>query len=231
MKTDDKKNLKSGIAAGISSTVGSAAGAVGGIALADNTAQAAETPNNSPQHTDAVPNHAQAPHKPNEHIATPEPAPEPTPAPVPAPEPEPAPEPTPAPVPVPEPEPIPEPEPVPTPEPVPAPEPEVQVVGYETVDNVDGTQSDVAYLMVNNTPVAIVDIDQDGLADAMLADSNMNGQLEDNEIVDISNENIAMSPLQDLAEEADSAGTDDYYADNTNLPDYTNDADVTDYIA
>lgn len=215
MKTDDKKNLKSGIAAGISSTVGSAAGAVGGIALADNTAQAAETPNNSPQHTDAVPNHAQAPHKPNEHIATPEPAPEPTPAPVP----------------VPEPEPIPEPEPVPTPEPVPAPEPEVQVVGYETVDNVDGTQSDVAYMMVNNTPVAIVDIDQDGLADAMLADSNMNGQLEDNEIVDISNENIAMSPLQDLAEEADSAGTDDYYADNTNLPDYTNDADVTDYIA
>ena len=86
-------------------------------------------------------------------------------------------------------------------------------------------------MMVNNTPVAIVDIDQDGLADAMLADSNMNGQLEDNEIVDISNENIAMSPLQDLAEEADSAGTDDYYADNTNLPDYTNDADVTDYIA
>lgn len=221
MKTDDKKNLKSGIAAGISSTVGSAAGAVGGIALADNTAQAAETPNNSPQHTDAVPNHAQAPHKPNEHIATPEPAPEPAPAPVPVPEPEP----------IPEPEPDPEPEPVPTPEPGPAPEPEVQVVGYETVDNVDGTQSDVAYLMVNNTPVAIVDIDQDGLADAMLADSNMNGQLEDNEIVDISNENIAMSPLQDLAEEADSAGTDDYYADNTNLPDYTNDADVTDYIA
>lgn len=209
MKTDDKKNLKSGIAAGISSTVGSAAGAVGGIALADNTAQAAEPPNNSPQHTDAVPNHAQAPHKPNEHIATPEPAPEPTPAPVP----------------------VPEPEPIPEPEPVPTPEPEVQVVGYETVDNVDGTQSDVAYLMVNNTPVAIVDIDQDGLADAMLADSNMNGQLEDNEIVDISNENIAMSPLQDLAEEADSAGTDDYYADNTNLPDYTNDADVTDYIA
>lgn len=223
MKTDDKKNLKSGIAAGISSTVGSAAGAVGGIALADNTAQAAETPNNSPQHADAVPNHAQAPHKPNEHIATPEPAPEP----------EPAPAPTPAPVPVPEPEPIPEPEPdpEPEPEPVPTPEPEVQVVGYETVDNVDGTQSDVAYLTVNNTPVAIVDIDQDGLADAMLADSNMNGQLEDNEIVDISNENIAMSPLQDLAEEADSAGTDDYYADNTNLPDYTNDADVTDYIA
>lgn len=227
MKTDDKKNLKSGIAAGISSTVGSAAGAVGGIALADNTAQAAETPNNSPQHTDAVPNHAQAPHKPNEHIATPEPAPEPEPAPAPTPAPVPVPEPEP----IPEPEPDPEPEPAPTPEPVPTPEPEVQVVGYETVDNVDGTQSDVAYMMVNNTPVAIVDIDQDGLADAMLADSNMNGQLEDNEIVDISNENIAMSPLQDLAEEADSAGTDDYYADNTNLPDYTNDADVTDYIA
>lgn len=211
MNAEDKKNVKSSVAVGAGSTVGSAAGAVGGIAFA-NTMQAAETTNeqqhNEPQHTTPVhePQHSDT------HVVTPEPAPEPAPVP----------EPTPAPTPEPTPEPAPAPE--------PTPDPEVQVVGYETVDNGDGSQSDVAYMMVGEVPVAVIDTDRDNVADVMVADMNQNGVVEDDEIVDMSEQNIAMAPLQAAAEESGLIADGDIYADN-NLPDYTNDADVTEYMA
>ena len=72
---------------------------------------------------------------------------------------------------------------------------------------------------VNGHEVLIVDIDQDGIADAALCDVDNDGQVE---IADLSGENMAM-PEQ-------SAG-DAYMAQADNAPDYMNDANVGMYEA
>ena len=131
----------------------------------------------------------------------------------------------------------PEPAPTPTqcPNPEPEPEIEVEVVAYETVTNSDGSQSDVAVLNVNDTPVLLADVDQNGTADLLAADFNQNGELEAEEIIDISDEQVSMQPFAEMAEAAGQAGGDNYYADNNysdnDLPDYVNDADVSTFMA
>ena len=121
-------------------------------------------------------------------------------------------------------------EPNPTPEPIPASEPrpesEIEVVSYETVTNEDGSQMDVAVVNAQGQAVMIADVDQNGLADIMASDLNYNGQLENGEIVDVSDQNIAMQPLQDAA----NMNGNNMVA-QTGEPDYINDANVDDYIA
>lgn len=114
------------------------------------------------------------------------------------------------------------------PEPVVIPEAEVEVVGYETLTVDDGSQIDVAVASVDGELVMVADIDQDGKADVMAADLNGNGQLEENEIIDVSGTDIAMEPLQQAAvsnmeDTSQLALNDD--------SDYINNADVNDYIA
>lgn len=111
-------------------------------------------------------------------------------------------------------------------EPIDDSEPTVEVVAYETVDNEDGTQSDIAVVAVDGTPVLVADMDKDGTADLMAVDLNENGTIEDEEIIDISESNIAMEPLQQAAE----MNNDNMIADGVE-PDYINDANVDDYIA
>ena len=121
-------------------------------------------------------------------------------------------------------------EPNPTPEPTPAsesrPEPEIEVVSYETVTNEDGSQMDVAVVNAQGQAVMIADVDQNGVADIMASDLNYNGQLDNGEIVDVSDQNIAMQPLQDAA----NMNGNNMVA-QTGEPDYINDANVDDYIA
>lgn len=117
-----------------------------------------------------------------------------------------------------------------TPEPTPAsesrPEPEIEVVSYETVTNEDGSQMDVAVVNAQGQAVMIADVDQNGVADIMASDLNYNGQLDNGEIVDVSDQNIAMQPLQDAA----NMNGNNMVA-QTGEPDYINDANVDDYIA
>ena len=121
-------------------------------------------------------------------------------------------------------------EPNPTPEPTPASEPrpesEIEVVSYETVTNEDGSQIDVAVVNAQGQAVMIADVDQNGVADIMASDLNYNGQLDNGEIVDVSDQNIAMQPLQDAA----NMNGNNMVA-QTGEPDYINDANVDDYIA
>lgn len=140
------------------------------------------------------------------------------------PEPQPTPQPEPQPTPQPEPQPTPQPEPQPEPE----PEPEIEVIGYETVQNPDGTYSDVAYLEADGQTVLVVDGDRDGMADVMASDLNHNNQLDEGELVDLSGEQVAMQPLKEAClDTPDSV----YYAQNTIEPDYVNDANIDSFMA
>ena len=216
MKEKETSDVKSNVISGMSSTVGAAAGVVAGSIISSEV-NAAEIPATPEEEQDvevvssqpsgisgSTPSHNPTPH------STPQPAPEPNPTPEPMPDPEPRPEPTPTPDPVPE----------------PTPESEIEVVSYETVTNEDGSQMDVAVVNAQGQAVMIADVDQNGVADIMAADLNNNGQLDNGEIVDVSDQNIAMQPLQDAA----NMNGNNMVA-QTGEPDYINDANVDDYIA
>lgn len=104
----------------------------------------------------------------------------------------------PEPTPEPDPEPDPEPEPFPYPEPDPEPDPdtEVEVLSFQRVTLGDGSQADMAIVSINGQEAALVDMNLDGWADAMMADINEDGDISDNEVVPITSDAaIAMAPL------------------------------------
>ena len=207
MKEKKTSDVKSNVISGMSSTVGAAVGVVAGSIISSevNAAEipAAEIPV-TPEEEQDVEVVSSQPSKTGGSTPSHNPTPHPTP--------EPATEPN------------------PTPEQTPAsesrPEPEIEVVSYETVTNEDGSQMDVAVVNAQGQAVMIADVDQNGLADIMASDLNYNGQLDNGEIVDVSDQNIAMQPLQDAA----NMNGNNMVA-QTGEPDYINDANVDDYIA
>ncbi len=113
---------------------------------------------------------------------------------------------------------------------------DVEVVSYETVTNEDGSQMDVAVVNRGDQQVLVVDTDQNGYADYVAADANSNGQLENDEIVDVSGQNIEMQPLQAATNDPMvPSGTDpvadDTYFVQTDDVDYVNDANVDGFMA
>ena len=217
MKEKKTSDVKSNVISGMSSTVGAAVGVVAGSIISSevNAAEipAAEIPVTPEEEQDVEVVSSQSSktgestpsHNPTSH-PTPQPATEPHSTPQPATEPNPTPEPTPA--------------------SEPRPESEIEVVSYETVTNEDGSQIDVAVVNAQGQSVMIADVDQNGVADIMASDLNYNGQLDNGEIVDVSDQNIAMQPLQDAA----NMNGNNMVA-QTGEPDYINDANVDDYIA
>lgn len=220
MKEETKKELKKNVVTGVSGVAGAAAGVVIGAAVTPEQAEAAEveveaveTPEEATSsHSGASASHSSTAHVSHaSHAVTPEP------------EPEPEPEPTPEPTPEPEPTPTPEPEPTPTPGPV-DPTSEIEVLGYERVNNQDGTQSDIATVRVQDNIIGVVDADIDGKADVIICDVNNSGTLEQDEVQNVQSENIAMQPFQQAA------GFQPDLAQN-DLPDYDNNANVDEYMA
>ena len=216
MKEETKKELKKNVVTGVSGVAGAAAGVVIGAAVTPEQAEAAEveveaveTPEEATaSHSGASASHSSTAHVSHtSHAVTPEPEPEP--------EPEPTPEPKPTPTP--------EPEPTPTPGPV-DPTSEIEVLGYERVNNQDGTQSDIATVRVQDNIIGVVDADIDGKADVIVCDVNNSGTLEQDEVQNVQSENIAMQPFQEAA------GFQPDLAQN-DLPDYDNNANVDEYMA
>ena len=207
MKEKKTSDVKSNVISGMSSTVGAAVGVVAGSIISSevNAAEipAAEIPV-TPEEEQDVEVVSSQPSKTGGSTPSHNPTSHPTPQP--ATEPNPTPEPTPA--------------------SEPRPESEIEVVSYETVTNEDGSQMDVAVVNAQGQAVMIADVDQNGVADIMASDLNYNGQLEHGEIVDVSDQNIAMQPLQDAA----NMNGNNMVA-QTGEPDYINDANVDDYIA
>lgn len=102
-------------------------------------------------------------------------------------------------------------------------EPEVEVLAYETISNEDGSQMDLAVVSVGGQEIGIYDVNQDGTADLLAVDINNNQQIDENEIQDISSENLSMQTLHN-----------DYLAQNDPSmqgPDYINDGNVDNYMA
>ena len=207
MKEKKTSDVKSNVISGMSSTVGAAVGVVAGSIISSEV-NAAEIPVAeipvTPEEEQDVEVVSSQPSKTGGSTPSHNPTSHPTPQP--ATEPNPTPEPTPA--------------------SEPRPESEIEVVSYETVTNEDGSQMDVAVVNAQGQAVMIADVDQNGVADIMASDLNYNGQLENGEIVDVSDQNIAMQPLQDAA----NMNGNNMVA-QTGEPDYINDANVDDYIA
>ena len=207
MKEKKTSDMKSNVISGMSSTVGAAVGVVAGSIISSEV-NAAEIPAAeilvTPEEEQDVEVVSSQPSKTGGSTPSHNPTSHPTPQP--ATEPNPTPEPTPA--------------------SEPRPESEIEVVSYETVTNEDGSQIDVAVVNAQGQAVMIADVDQNGVADIMASDLNYNGQLENGEIVDVSDQNIAMQPLQDAA----NMNGNNMVA-QTGEPDYINDANVDDYIA
>lgn len=94
-------------------------------------------------------------------------------------------------------------------------------VGQEDLDG-NGMAENVALVEIDGNEVMLVDIDDDYVADVMIADMNGDDQIDGNEIVDITSEGIGMPTMSD---------GDLYMAQNDMEPDYTNDADMGLYEA
>lgn len=114
---------------------------------------------------------------------------------------------------------------------VPADEPTVTLVAHDTVVNEDGMPMDMALFNVDGTEVAAVDVDCNGTVDVVISDLNGDGTISNDEIMDVSTENVLMADLVNGV--SGNAGEDQtLLADNNDvLPDYTNDGDVSGFMA
>lgn len=235
MNTKKNENVKANMAAAASSTLGAAVGVVGGTLLSEEIhAAQVEDPvlPEDPQATDDVPivdveapTHSTA-SQPTVAATTSHVTPvnvEPI-----------APDPIPAPGTDPLPVPDPDPEPTPGPNVMPAStlSPDVQVLDYQTITGADGQQMDAALVNISGNQALIVDADRDGVADALVADANNNGQIDNDEVVDISMHQLSMSELQAAANPDPVADPDpNVMAQNAYNSDYENNANVDDYMA
>lgn len=235
MNTKKNENVKANMAAAASSTLGAAVGVVGGTLLSEEIhAAQVEDPvlPEDPQATDDVPIvDVEAP----THSTASQPTMAATTSHVTPVNVEPI-----APEPIPEPDPIPAPGPDPDPEPTPGPNvmpastlsPDVQVLDYQTITGADGQQMDAALVNISGNQALIVDADRDGVADALVADANNNGQIDNDEVVDISIHQLSMSELQAAANHDPVADPDpNVMAQNAYNSDYENNANVDDYMA
>ncbi len=235
MNTKKNENVKANMAAAASSTLGAAVGVVGGTLLSEEIhAAQVEDPvlPEDPHATDDVPIvDVEAP----THNTAAQPTVAATTSHVTPVSVEPiAADPIPEPDPIPDPEPNPEPEPDPTPGPTVIPtstlSPDVQVLDYQTITGADGQQMDAALVNISGNQALIVDADRDGVADALVADANNNGQIDNDEVVDISMHQLSMSELQ-AAANPDPAADPNVMAQNAYNSDYENNANVDDYMA
>lgn len=101
--------------------------------------------------------------------------------------------------------------------------PEVQVLGvYQDEDGME------AAILTNGEEIAaVVDVDGDGYADALLIDENHNEQIEEDEIYDVSEDNMEMAQFEEayLAQQEQMQQENETFSYNTDdQQDYNNDA-------
>lgn len=72
---------------------------------------------------------------------------------------------------------------------------DVQIVGVEEVTLADGSVATMATTHVDGHEVYMVDVDHDGVFDVAAMDANANGQLEEGELMDISQHNIHVASV------------------------------------
>lgn len=113
-------------------------------------------------------------------------------------------------------------------------EPEVHFLGVEQMQAESGQTMNVGHMVVGSQEVALVDVDDNMVFDVALSDRNDNGQIDDDEVVDISDQQLSVtdfalaSAMQEstnpVQPEIASNSQQDHIAED--MPDYVNDADV-----
>lgn len=104
---------------------------------------------------------------------------------------------------------------------------EIRVIGVEAVEDEDGGIMNVALVEHAGEQAMLVDLDDDGMMDVLIHDYNQDGQIQANEVYDVSGQNLSVADLI----QAQAAGEGDFlYASNDGMPDYVNDADSTMFV-
>lgn len=106
--------------------------------------------------------------------------------------------------------------------------PQVQVLGvYENVTD-EGIHQTAAVLTNGEEYAFVADVTGDGIVDILGVDENLNGQLDEGEVHDVSAENVPMSVYEDAylaqQQEQEQMDTMAYNTSDDMMPDYDNDA-------
>lgn len=111
-------------------------------------------------------------------------------------------------------------------------DPEIEILGVEHASLDGETESIVGAANVDGQTVYFVDVDgTDNEFDYMMVDLNGDSAIDDNEIIDISDEHLSVSDFEALANanndinDVNGDDLDQMYANNDTLPDYVNDVD------
>lgn len=109
----------------------------------------------------------------------------------------------------------------------PSSEGEVRILGVEqVVDEDDGSTMTVARAEIDGSAAVFIDIDDDNIVDVAGIDSNHDGQISMGEVVDVQDQHLQMSHLQQMMD------SQNYMASvESNGPDYINNANVESYDA
>lgn len=99
---------------------------------------------------------------------------------------------------------------------------EIRVLGVEAVQNEYGQVMNVALVECEGDQALLIDVDNDGTIDVLIHDDNIDNQIQENEIHDISGAGLGVADLMQAqaAQEGDML-----YASCDDMPDYVNDAD------
>lgn len=120
----------------------------------------------------------------------------------------------------------------------PAVDSDVHILGVDQHVNEDGSVTNAGFGTIDGEPLVIIDMDGDGVFDGALHDANANGVMEENEVLDISDagmttdswaaEAIAQGNSEDGTFNSGQPDVNPQDELASNMPDYTNDADVSD---
>ena len=96
--------------------------------------------------------------------------------------------------------------------------PEFQVIGLESVMTEAGPMN-FAGLTVDNDPLMLIDVDNDGVFDLAIHDDNYDGLIDETEIHDLSEANITIGDLADMDSSymARNDYPEDYYTEDDNI--------------
>lgn len=114
---------------------------------------------------------------------------------------------------------------------------DVHFLGVQTTENEDGSQMNVGYAVIDNENVAFVDMDGDEMFDVRISDDNQNGEIDREEVIDVSDRELSVGDFADLAIAQGNSEDGSFNPDPSvepqddlaqDTPDYVNDADVSD---
>ena len=113
-------------------------------------------------------------------------------------------------------------------------EPEVHFLGVNQVQTDDGQTINVGHMTIAEEEVALVDMDNDMIFDVAISDRNHNEQIDEEEVIDISDRQLSVTDFALAAERENESemSVQPEFANNPqdqlaeDMPDYMNDADI-----